>query len=130
MAEKNQKNHQGAQEPQQILLETINSNYLTLMAMAVGISCRLNAQENLLREILGKLNGSAASTSGSDEKSEQSDEEQQGSQSKDKNGDDNTGDGFNLLDHLVTTMGSPTTMNNEGETIAESDDKGETKISY
>jgi hypothetical protein len=125
MAEKTQKEQKGFQESgQQFLLETINSNFLTIMSMAVGINCRLNAQENILREILAKLNGSAAGSSRSDEKNEQSDEEQQEIQRKDENGDNNTGDGFNLLDHLTTTLGGNSIMSNEGDTTttAEKDD--------
>lgn len=122
MTEKIQKDNQV-----ESLLETINSNFLTLMSMCVGITCRLNSQETLLREIIGKLNGNTASGGRNDDQSE---EEQQGSESKEEIGDENTGDGFNLLDHLMTTMGSPKTISNEGESIAESDDKGKLKNFY
>lgn len=121
MAEKLQKDIMDMQNQIQLLFETINSNFLTIMSMCVGINLRINAQEMLLREILGKINRCATATISStqDEKSDQSDEEPQSSvQSKeDENGDDNSGDGFNMFDHLATSMGTSyeTESNNKCE---------------
>lgn len=110
---------------QRMMLESINSNFLSIMSMIIGVNCRLNVQECLLREILHKVNGNqsegGANSSNGSEKSLQLDED------KDGNGDDNTGDGLNLMDHLVTTLGSQM-MPNEGEMTTEIDEKGEIKI--
>lgn len=92
---------------QQMNMETINSNFLSIMSMVIGLNYRLNVQENLLRKILAKLegNGSDGDEAG-DDKTEKSEDDQQ----QDGIEDDNAVDGLNVMDHLISSMVTATPM--------------------
>lgn len=62
------------------IMENISSNHLSIVSMLVGINCRLNAQDAILREIKEKLcgvNGDGSSETSDDDNNQGENEEEE-----------------------------------------------------
>lgn len=116
MAENNQ---EGIFNEQMALESLNNSNSLSIMSMIIGLNCRLNVQENLLREILEKVTAEKENDDGRGK----SDENQLIGLKKEPSGDASAGNevnGLHLMNHFISSMVTPI---RDGE--AEVDEKGE-----
>lgn len=81
------------------MLNTINNNFLSVMSMVIGVNCRLNSMEVLIREMHQKSFGNE----GDRENSEMMEEEQE----VDENDEEKFKADLGVMGQFVSTMLTP-----------------------